>query len=270
MVDLDVSESTGIENDDAAGGPVHPESMAGGAAEGLRSRCRAALGSWDERLDPVIERDPGYAGAFVALAEEAAAGPLSAQAKTLVLLACDAAMTYRNRESLPARIQGALDAGVPPEGVLEVLELVSVLGVHALNVGLSIALEEYADGESPEAPPAAQARVRERFERLRGYWDAGWQPVLAHLPGFLDRYIDFSAASGRHGVLDAKTRELVLIAIDAAGTHLYAPGIRIHVRNARAHGATLAEIVQVFELLSLMGVESCLLGVPLLNAAGHP
>ncbi|MDF5756309.1 carboxymuconolactone decarboxylase family protein [Spongiactinospora sp. TRM90649] len=234
--------------------------------EDLRARCRAALGSWDERLDAVIERDPGYAETFVALAEAAAAGPLGAHAKTLVLLACDAAMTYRNRESLPARIQGALDAGVPPEGVLEVLELVSVLGIHALNVGLSIALAEYPDGERPESPPARQAPVRERFERLRGYWDAGWQPVLAHLPGFLDRYTDFSAASGRHGVLDAKTRELVLIAIDAASTHLYAPGIRIHVRNARAHGATFGEIVQVFQLISLLGVESCLLGVPLLDA----
>ncbi|PZG57002.1 hypothetical protein C1I98_00430 [Spongiactinospora gelatinilytica] len=251
-----MSGTTAIDDDDP-----------GEAAAALRSRCRAALGSWDARLDAVIERDPGYAGAFVALAEEAATGPLGAQAKTLVLLACDAAMTYRNRDSLPARIQGALDAGVPPEGVLEVLELVSVLGVHALNVGLPIALEEYADGERPESPPALQSRVRERFERLRGYWDAGWQPVLAHVPGFLDRYADFSAASARHGVLDAKTRELVLVAIDASSTHMYAPGVRIHVRNARAHGATFGEVVQVLRLVSLLGVESCLLGVPLLDAA---
>ncbi|RBQ15860.1 hypothetical protein DP939_33155 [Spongiactinospora rosea] len=249
-----MSATTAIENDDS-----------GAAAAALRARCRAALGSWDARLDAVIERDPAYAGAFVALAEAAADGPLSAQAKTLVLLACDAAMTYRNRDSLPGRIQGALDAGVPPDGVLEVLELVSVLGVHALNVGLPIALEEYPEEERPEAPPALQSRVQQRFERLRGYWDAGWRPVLAHLPGFLDRYTDFSAASARHDVLDAKTRELVLVAIDASSTHMYAPGTRIHVRNARAHGATFGEVVQVFQLASLLGVESCLLGVPLLD-----
>ena len=40
----------------------------------------------------------------------------------------------------------------------------------------------------------------------------------------------------RNGPLEPKVKELVLLAMDAAATHLFEPGIRQHVRNAIGTG----------------------------------
>ena len=53
-------------------------------------------------------------------------------------------------------------------------------------------------------------------------------------------------------------------AIDAATTHLYEPGLRTHIRNALRYGATKEEIMEVLELVSVLGIHSCTLGVPVL------
>jgi alkylhydroperoxidase/carboxymuconolactone decarboxylase family protein YurZ len=52
--------------------------------------------------------------------------------------------------------------------------------------------------------------------------------------------------------------------MDAAATHLFEPGIRQHVRNALALGATREEIMEVIELVSVIGIHSCAVGVPIL------
>ena len=63
---------------------------------------------------------------------------------------------------------------------------------------------------------------------------------------------------------EPKVKEFVYIAVDAATTHLYEPGTRIHVRNALGHGATPQEIMEVFQLISLLGIHSVTHGVPIL------
>ena len=78
----------------------------------------------------------------------------------------------------------------------------------------------------------------------------------------------------RKGPLEPKVKELVYIAVDAAATHLYVPGIRQHVKQAIKHGATAAEIMEVLELTSTLGIHACNIGVPILveelEAAGQP
>ena len=51
-------------------------------------------------------------------------------------------------------------------------------------------------------------------------------------------YLEFSAVPWRKNHLDDKTKELMYIAVDAAATHLYVPGIRQHIRAALQAGAT--------------------------------
>ena len=68
----------------------------------------------------------------------------------------------------------------------------------------------------------------------------------------------------RKRVLDPKVREFIFIAADAAATHLYAPGIRQHIRAALDVGATAAEIMEVLELTSTLGIHACNIGIPLL------
>jgi alkylhydroperoxidase/carboxymuconolactone decarboxylase family protein YurZ len=59
-------------------------------------------------------------------------------------------------------------------------------------------------------------------------------------------------------------KELILVAVNAATTHLYAPGVRRHMRNALAHGATAEEIMETIELTTLLGIHSCNLAIPIL------
>ena len=65
-------------------------------------------------------------------------------------------------------------------------------------------------------------------------------------------------------MLEPKVKEFIYIAIDAATTHLYLPGLRVNMRNAFAHGATRDEIFEVLMLVSAIGIHSCNEGVPML------
>ena len=46
--------------------------------------------------------------------------------------------------------------------------------------------------------------------------------------------------------------------------HLSVFGLRQHIRNALAHGATKEDVLEVIELASLLGLHACTVGVPIL------
>lgn len=116
--------------------------------------------------------------------------------------------------------------------------------------------------------------LREAWVEAHGTWSDGYEALLTLNPGFFERLLDLSAHPWRRGVLEPKTKELVLLAVDAAATHLYAPGVREHVERALELGATSAEVMEVLELTSTMGIHACNVGVPILveelEAAGQP
>lgn len=109
-----------------------------------------------------------------------------------------------------------------------------------------------------------QRQLRDQFIAERGYWNPIWDGLLQLDPNFFAAYLDFSAVPWRYGVLEPKIRELIYVAIDAATTHLYEPGLRLHVRNALGYGASKEEIMEVLELVSVLGIHSCTTGVPIL------
>lgn len=95
-------------------------------------------------------------------------------------------------------------------------------------------------------------------------WNPLWEAVRALDPAFLDAYLALRAVPMKRGPLPPKTREFILIALNAATTHLYAPGVRRHMQNALRLGATRAELMQVIELTMLLGIHGCNLAVPIL------
>lgn len=90
-------------------------------------------------------------------------------------------------------------------------------------------------------------------------------PVITADEQFFQRFLGYSSYPFRKGPLSRKMKELILIAIDATPTHLYEPGLRMHMRDALRHGATREEILEVLELASLVGIHSCTFGVPILD-----
>jgi alkylhydroperoxidase/carboxymuconolactone decarboxylase family protein YurZ len=110
-----------------------------------------------------------------------------------------------------------------------------------------------------------QKQLKERFIKDRGYWSENiWEPVLKIDPDFFESYLNFSSVPWKRGVLSPKVKEFIYIAIDASTTHLYEPGLRQHIANALKYGATKEEIMEVFELVSVLGIHTCTMGVPVL------
>jgi alkylhydroperoxidase/carboxymuconolactone decarboxylase family protein YurZ len=98
----------------------------------------------------------------------------------------------------------------------------------------------------------------------KGDWNPVWEQLRALDPEFLEAYLAFRSVPHRKGALPEKSRELIMVAINAATTHLYAPGVRRHMRNAIAAGATAEEILETVQLTSVMGIHACNLAVPIL------
>ncbi len=100
--------------------------------------------------------------------------------------------------------------------------------------------------------------------QARGDWNPLWDQLRALDPEFMEAYLALRGVPIRKGPLPAKFKELILVAINAATTHLYAPGVRRHMRNALKHGATPEELLETIQLTTLLGIHSCNLAVPIL------
>ena len=102
----------------------------------------------------------------------------------------------------------------------------------------------------------------------------GFGKILALDPDFLEIYQKFSSLPWQRGHLEPKVKEFVYIAIDVATTHLYEPGLRIHIQNALRYGATVEEIMEVYQLVSVLGMHTFTMGIPVLldelEKAGTP
>ena len=106
-------------------------------------------------------------------------------------------------------------------------------------------------------------RVRER-KQATGNWNPDWEPFAKLDPAWTEKVIAMAITPRVAGVLDAKTIELIGIALDASCTHLYSPGVRRHMQRALKAGATREEITAVLQLTSMQGLHSMCVGAPIL------
>jgi alkylhydroperoxidase/carboxymuconolactone decarboxylase family protein YurZ len=97
-----------------------------------------------------------------------------------------------------------------------------------------------------------------------GDWNPLWDKLRQWDPDFVEGYLTMRTVPFAKGPLPAKTKELILIAVNAATTHMYGPGVRRHIQNALKLGATRDEILQVIELTTVLGIHACNLAVPIL------
>jgi alkylhydroperoxidase/carboxymuconolactone decarboxylase family protein YurZ len=234
----------------------------------LKEAFTAARGYWSPMWDGLLALDPDF---FAAYLEFSAVpwrhGVLPPKIKELMYIAVDASTTHLYEPGLRIHIQNALRHGATKEEILEVYELAAVLGIHTLTVGIPALLDEMKRAGKPlDAAPLSprQQELKREFVANRGYWTPLWDDLLRLDSDFFAAYLRFSSVPWQTGVLEPKIKEFVYIAIDAATTHLYEPGVRIHIRNALRLGATMAEILEVLELVSAIGVHSCTVGVPAL------
>ena len=123
------------------------------------------------------------------------------------------------------------------------------------------------------APPLDERRnrLKEQFTQTRGYWHTFWDGLLELDPELFEAYTEFSAVPWRTGVLEPWVKELVYCAFDAAATHLYVPGLKVHMQNALRLGATPEQVMEVLEIVSVIGIHAAMEAAPVLleEAAGR-
>jgi alkylhydroperoxidase/carboxymuconolactone decarboxylase family protein YurZ len=100
--------------------------------------------------------------------------------------------------------------------------------------------------------------------RASRHWNPAWDAAAELDAGYVEKFMDVGMHAMRKGALDPLTIELIAIAVDASCTHLYAPGVRRHVRKALELGASQEQVMSVLELVSVLGIHSVALGAPIL------
>jgi len=237
----------------------------------LKEEFTRARGYWSPTWDQVLALDPDFFEAYLNFSSVPwRNGVLPPKVREFIYIAIDASTTHLHAAGTRTHMRNALRHGATRQEIMEVLQLTSVLGIHSVTHGVPVLVEEMeAAGRGEELPkPGAggerEARLKAEFTAARGYWSELWDNVLALSPDFFEAYMHFSSIPWRHGMLEPKVKEFIYIAIDAATTHLYAPGTRVHIRNAIGYGATRQEIMEVLELVSVLGIHSTTHGVPIL------
>jgi alkylhydroperoxidase/carboxymuconolactone decarboxylase family protein YurZ len=236
----------------------------------LKARFVDIHGDWEPRWQAALDLDPEFFQAYLAFAAAAyATSAIDAKTRELILLAVNVQTTTLHENGIRTHIDRARKAGATQAEIVEVVEIVSVLGMHSPAFGLPIMLEEFAKAGHPvnlqgELTPQ-QAAVKESYTRRRGFWNESVDLMLRLDHDFFEAYSNLSALPWDRGGLPPKIKEFIYITIDAAPTHLYEPGLRIHIRNAMRHGATPAEINAVFQIISTLAFNSLTVGSPLVH-----
>jgi alkylhydroperoxidase/carboxymuconolactone decarboxylase family protein YurZ len=100
--------------------------------------------------------------------------------------------------------------------------------------------------------------------RAAGEWNPNWEPFYQLDPAWTEAFMGMGLKPMLSGVLDPKVIEFIAIAVDASCTHMYAPGVRRHIRKALELGATREEITAVLQCVSVLGIHTMSLGAPIL------
>ncbi|MBB5159855.1 alkylhydroperoxidase/carboxymuconolactone decarboxylase family protein YurZ [Saccharopolyspora phatthalungensis] len=206
-----------------------------------------------------------YTDAHAALEQEVEDfSTLSPQTRELVLIATYSAITLFDRDSVRHHVARALDLGVEPSAIRAAF-VVGAIGSHSMTEVVPVLVDEMATegyhGELDSDPDAAD-ELRAWVQATRDFYSPVWDGVVAMHPAYVRRYQKLMSVP--LGV-DAKIQELLIIAVDAATTHLNVSGARVHIRKALRIGVSPRDILSVIELVSLVGYRSAHMGTDVLG-----
>jgi alkylhydroperoxidase/carboxymuconolactone decarboxylase family protein YurZ len=104
-----------------------------------------------------------------------------------------------------------------------------------------------------------------------GPWDTSALDTLHQWDPAWSKAVETMTANPWTGSLDRKTVELICVAINAACTSLNPRRIQ-DIKAALKLGATVDEIMDVFNLCVAQGITACNMGIPILDEklAEHP
>ncbi|KAF2494385.1 carboxymuconolactone decarboxylase [Lophium mytilinum] len=240
--------------------------------EGIKQRFIDQRGIWDENWEAILKLNPAYLSVYINLRDASQKKQrLPPKVQEFIYIAVAASTTTIHETAVKAHISAAIKCGATADEIFEVIGLTYLVGIHTVTLGAPILIdlmEELGiEGSKSEELNAERERIRQDFIRQRGFWPETFNPLLELDPHYFEAYTDFSGLPSKTNVLEPKVREIVTCAFDAATTHLYGRGTKIHMRNALKLGATPDEIMEMLEITSLMGIDGVTSAAPILAAA---
>lgn len=104
--------------------------------------AQRATGDWNPFWSTLEELDPEYLDAFLKFRSIPQNGPLDQKTKELIFIAINVATTHLWSAGVRRHMANALKAGATRDEILEVIQLTSIMGIHSVNLGVPILLEE--------------------------------------------------------------------------------------------------------------------------------
>lgn len=233
----------------------------------LKQEFQQEKGYWSQALEQLLMFDENFFEVytqFISAPERQRV--LEPKIQELISIAINASTTHLYESRLRFHIQQALSHGATKEEILEVLQLTSVLGMHTCALGVRVLYEQAGDNEyqSEEELTEKQKRLKAEFIEQMRYWSSFRDKMLTVNEDYFEAYLRLITHPWKKGVLAPKVKEFIYIAIDSSTTHLYERGLRIHVQNALKYGATVEEIMEVYELTSIQGMHTIEFGITIL------
>ncbi|WP_209123547.1 carboxymuconolactone decarboxylase family protein [Alkalihalobacillus sp. BA299] len=102
------------------------------------------------------------------------------------------------------------------------------------------------------------------YKKEMGYWNSTLNYLLEEDKEFFEIYKKLVSTPYKNNIIDAKSRELINVALSSSPTNLSKDTLKMHIENAVNQGATEREILEVFKLVSVLGMHTCAVGVPIL------
>ena len=180
----------------------------------------------------------------------------------LVGIGLNALCTTLNPDGTRRHIRAALQAGATRDEILVVLKMVSTMSIQSFIMGAPILLDEASEGDLDTAGEARTQRLNKSKGatpavdemKAQGRWNTAYDPMYDLASVWLDQFMATDIGIYAGGLLLPKEVELLSIAFNASWTHMYAPGTRLHIKNALKAGATVEEIAEVLKLCVVQGV----------------
>jgi alkylhydroperoxidase/carboxymuconolactone decarboxylase family protein YurZ len=117
-----------------------------GYQEEVKADFTKTRGYWHSFWDEMLELDPELFAAYTEFSSHPwHHGTLEPKVKEFIYIAFDTAATHLYVKGLRLHIENAVGYGATPQEILEVMEIASVLGMHAVTTGAPILAELLRD-----------------------------------------------------------------------------------------------------------------------------
>jgi alkylhydroperoxidase/carboxymuconolactone decarboxylase family protein YurZ len=111
--------------------------------EQIKAEFTKARGYWHAFWDEMLELDPEMFAAYTEFSSVPwRTGTLEPKVKEFIYIAFDTAATHLYVKGLKLHIENAIGYGATAQEILEIMEIASVLGIHAVTASAPILLEE--------------------------------------------------------------------------------------------------------------------------------